>query len=201
MPGLRERNKQQKLERIKQAAWTLFRQKGFEETTTREIAEQAEVGTGTVFLYAKDKHELLLLVYGDLLGNRVQEIFANFPAGLSLPDELLHIFGRLFALYAEEIPLARIFVKELYHGTPEDQMAVMTQGFIGHLAQRVVNAQQRGEIADDLESVQAAGNFFALYFFALTVWLGGWLDAETRDTALRQAIELQIRGMLPSTTR
>ncbi len=37
-PGLRERNKQEKLKRIQKAAWQLFQQKGFAATTTREVA-------------------------------------------------------------------------------------------------------------------------------------------------------------------
>src|ERR1700687_1389220 len=55
--GLRERNKQEKLERIQHSARVLFTHKGFEETTTREIARRAGVGAGTLFLYAKDKRE------------------------------------------------------------------------------------------------------------------------------------------------
>ena len=53
--GLRESNKQEKLERITRAARILFTQKGFDGTTTREIAHRARVGAGTLFLYAKDR--------------------------------------------------------------------------------------------------------------------------------------------------
>jgi AcrR family transcriptional regulator len=60
---LRERNKQEKLARIERAARLLFTQKGFERTTTREIAQRARVGAGTLFLYAKDKRELLLRMF------------------------------------------------------------------------------------------------------------------------------------------
>ena len=60
--GRRERNKQQKLERITAAATELFAQHGIDDVTTQQIAEKADVGTGTLFLYAKTKGELLLLV-------------------------------------------------------------------------------------------------------------------------------------------
>src|SRR5438477_3914607 len=46
--GLRERNKLDKLQRIKAAAAALFTKKGFDATTTIEIAERARVGEGTV---------------------------------------------------------------------------------------------------------------------------------------------------------
>ena len=57
--GLRARNKLDKLRRIKEAAQSLFIAKGFDDTTMREIAVRAGVGLGTIFLYAKDKRDLL----------------------------------------------------------------------------------------------------------------------------------------------
>ena len=39
--GLRERNKLDKLRRIKEAASELFIRKGYDDTTTREIGDQA----------------------------------------------------------------------------------------------------------------------------------------------------------------
>ncbi len=65
--GQRERNKLEKLQQIKQAARKLFIDKGFDETTTREIALQAGVGVGTVFPYAENKRDLLFLVANDEL--------------------------------------------------------------------------------------------------------------------------------------
>lgn len=61
-PGRRERNKQAKLERIVAAAGELFADRGIDDVTTQEIADAADIGTGTLFLYAKTKGELLLLV-------------------------------------------------------------------------------------------------------------------------------------------
>ena len=52
--GLRERNKREKLVRIRAAARALFAKRGFEATTAREICERAGIGTGTLFLYVKD---------------------------------------------------------------------------------------------------------------------------------------------------
>ena len=60
--GRRERNKQAKLERITAAASELFAKHGVDEVTTQQIADAADIGTGTLFLYAKSKGELLLLV-------------------------------------------------------------------------------------------------------------------------------------------
>ena len=60
--GRRARNKQEKLDRIVAAASALFAEHGVDEVTTQQIADKADIGTGTLFLYAKTKGELLLLV-------------------------------------------------------------------------------------------------------------------------------------------
>jgi len=44
------------------AAAELFAEHGVDEVTTQQIADRADVGAGTLFLYAKHKAELLLLV-------------------------------------------------------------------------------------------------------------------------------------------
>jgi AcrR family transcriptional regulator len=59
--GRRERNKQDKLARITAAACKLIAEQGIGAVTTLQVAEAADVATGTLFLYAKTKGELLLL--------------------------------------------------------------------------------------------------------------------------------------------
>ena len=61
--GRRERNKQQKLERITAAAAELFAEHGIDDVTTQQIAERADVGTGPLNIYAKTKGEQQLLVH------------------------------------------------------------------------------------------------------------------------------------------
>ena len=81
--GRRERNKQQKLDRIIDAARELFAQHGVDEVTTQQIAEKADIGAGTLFLYAKTKGELLLLVQNDAYAtalDRGQKDAAGNPA-------------------------------------------------------------------------------------------------------------------------
>ena len=60
--GLRERGKLEKRRRIKQAARDVFLEKGYDAATTREIAERAYVAIGTLFVYAKDQRDLLMML-------------------------------------------------------------------------------------------------------------------------------------------
>jgi len=50
-------------ERILNAALQLFREKGFDETTMRDVAAAAEMATGAAYYYFRSKEELVMALY------------------------------------------------------------------------------------------------------------------------------------------
>lgn len=111
--GLREKNKTDKLRRIKNAARELFISNGFDETTTREIAIRAGVGIGTVFTYADNKRDLLFLVANDDLA----EVTAAAEAGLrkhaSCLQNLVGFFRHHYKFFARQPELSRLLLREM----------------------------------------------------------------------------------------
>jgi len=186
----------------------LFEQKGYEATTTREIAEAAEIATGTLFLYVKDKAELLILIYTDALEEITANSFATLTEDMPFLDALMHIFGPCLRFYEQHLENARHFLKELlFHSGGNDGhqlSATQKEGIIERLVDLVRHAQERGEIRQQLDPQLAARSFFAMYFAAVIAWLGNILlsDADVLAGAdiqdqLRAVFDLQIRGMLP----
>lgn len=199
-PGLRERNKQEKLKRIQKAAWHLFTEKGFEATTTREVAELAQVGSGTLFLYAKDKQDLLQLAYYEVLAETRDQAFRTLPAQGELLDTLLYLFQQFFQLHQQHPANARAYIKatlfleqtQMYSPQTFQQVADFTRRLTELLAQ----FQKKGAIAQHVSLAQASSNFFALYFSTLCLWLSGLLSfEEAQGQALRRAFALQIQGL------
>src|SRR6185295_18742777 len=89
----------------------LFGRQGFEATTIRQIADAADIGLGTVFSYAANKNDLLVLIFQDEVGRAVERAFANVP-DKPLLDRVLHVYGAIIAHHRENPGLARVFVKE-----------------------------------------------------------------------------------------
>src|SRR5882757_4157368 len=98
--GQRERNKLDKLRRIKDAARELFVAKGFDDTTTREIAIRAGVGIGTIFVYAENKRDLLFLIANEELEKITKRAEASVKVSASLMQNLLSVAGLHYAFFA-----------------------------------------------------------------------------------------------------
>lgn len=198
--GRRAQQKLDKRERIKQAAMDLFATDGFEKTTTKAVAERAEVASGTLFLYAKDKADLLFLVMHDWLAEAVERGFSTMPPSLSLVDQWMHVFGEIFRVYQEHPELGAAFVRVLpgSNGPNAQRVNAMTFSFLHRIASLVIEAQGRGEASSSVDPWQAAANVFALYFGALMSWLQGFTSIENAlQILLRSSLSLQFQGLRP----
>lgn len=111
--GQRERNKIEKLQRIREATRELFVEKGYDETTTREIAIRAGVGIGTVFIYAENKRDLLFLVANDELDEVSRKCEAGVSDDASCLQNLLTIFRQHYRFFAKQPALSRLLLREM----------------------------------------------------------------------------------------
>jgi len=193
----RDRNKLDKRTRIQRAALKLFSRDGFARTTTKAIAEEAEVAAGTIFLYASDKADLLVLATHDELLRIVEERFATLPEA-ALIEQLLHVFGGFLAFYLRHEKLAPTIVQSLL--TTEGQNALeldrLTVSTLGRIAALIEHAQRSGALDPGVPPLLLAQNFFALYFSSLAAWLRKFVHTHEEALGLlRVALELQLRGL------
>ncbi len=199
--GRREQARQDKERRIREAALTLFLEKGYEQTTTKEIAEAADVATGTLFLYVQDKPELLALIFQERISAAVDKAFARLPGHRPLIDQLLHVFGALFDVYRPMPDLAREFVKAQFFvrgGKMFDESTRFRDSFQARMIPLFEAEQAAGRLGTDYPAPFVARMAFSLYFNALSAWLHGAADFKTaRTSLLRSFLEIQMRGLAP----
>lgn len=172
--GLRARNKLDKLRRIKDAAQTLFVAKGFDETTMREIAVRAGVGLGTIFLYAKDKRDLLFLTINEPLEQITQEAEGVFDTKSPLMDNLLAIARLHYRFFGRQPALARLALREMIFYDTGAQAASFQrtrERLIRLFGRTVESASQNAEIAPGEPPLFAGWTLFCVFQVELRRWL------------------------------
>jgi len=165
---LRERNKQRIIQRIVEAACTLFSTLGYEQTTMDMIAEQAEVSRGTLFNYFPTKTLLLLPFASNLYERLVQpDVLACLETQATTLDVLRFLFLKI-----DEQVLALPGVLEAlqqYEFSPHSstKMAIGSIGFFDALRTIIRDGQQRAEVRTDIPTEKLARYIGVLYLSLL----------------------------------
>ena len=118
--GRRERNKQEKLERITRAAADLFSQHGVDEVTTQQVAEAADVGAGTLFLYARSKGELLLLAQNAAYERSLERGLAEAADEAALVDAVVALVTPIVECNRAHVENGRTYLREMVFGDPAE---------------------------------------------------------------------------------
>ncbi|KRF27980.1 TetR/AcrR family transcriptional regulator [Phycicoccus sp. Soil802] len=141
--GRRERNKQQKLDRITAAARELFAERGVDEVTAQEIADKADIGAGTLFLYAKNKGELLLLVQNSAYADALTQGRTAAETTPDLLDAVMAIVRPVVECNRKQVDNGRTYLREIVFGDPEEphhrdalNLTVQTEKAIADVLQR-----------------------------------------------------------------
>ena len=109
--GLTMNKRQITRERILNAAWALFAENGYEETTTRQIARHANVADGTVFSHFPTKLEMLregMLSQLAQLSKQTLEESAHSDLALGK-----HLVSTYYHFYFNNVDLSRALLKEV----------------------------------------------------------------------------------------
>jgi AcrR family transcriptional regulator len=201
--GLRERHKIEKLDRISIATQKLFGRLGYDGTTLREIADKSGVALGTLSLYAKDKRDLILLLFNRNIPLLMNAGWATVSPAQGLEQNMLAFFQPFYRAYAKDLTLYRII---LNHGQLADQSAgIHTQEFVrirvallASLVQIILQARAKGECSAAGDAQLQARAFYNLYFAAVRWWIYTPDPKVKAGLAELQALfALQIRGMKP----
>lgn len=119
--GRRERNKEEKRERILSAATELFALRGVDEVTTQQIADAADIGAGTLFLYAKNKGELLLMVQNAHYADALAEGVAAADDETNPIDAVMAIVSPIVACNRAHVGNGRTYLREMVFGDPAER--------------------------------------------------------------------------------
>ncbi|AWT11873.1 hypothetical protein DM292_17515 [Stutzerimonas frequens] len=197
--GLRERNKLDKFLRIRAAARKLFTENGFEPTTTRQIAQEADVGLSTLFLYATDKRDLLFLVFNDELAELTTRAFATCEARQPLLENLRMALRHFFVFYGQDKVLSRDLTREITFyttGMQSERFQATRARTIDCIGELVRAAREHGEVKTQEEDDFIAKTIFYLLAAEIRMWLAA--PSENPDDGLDELmrrLQLVMHGL------
>jgi AcrR family transcriptional regulator len=170
MPSLRERHAERTRDAIVAAAYELFADKGYAETTIDEIAERADVAPRTFFRYFAAKEAVLFHNSERQVDEAVEQLRAR-PAGETPYESLLAVLRAMAAEITQpdkrQLLLAK-FAAENGRLFEHHRAGVMCR-FEESIAD--VLKERAGDDADDLAIEAAVAAVLAAFGTAMRSWL------------------------------
>jgi len=188
-----------KRERITDAAIVVFAQKSYRAARVSDVAKQAGVADGTIYLYFKNKEDLLLSIFEEKMGMLLQLLRKDL-AGVECPLERIRIYVRHHFEQLENHPLiAQVFQVELRqsHKFLREYRPEPLWEYLNIFGDAVKDAQAKGLMRTDVDPFIAKWAFFG----AMDELSIQWVLSRNRDrfdlkAATVQVVDTFFRGVL-----
>lgn len=172
----RERNKLDKKRRIVEASRALFKRQGFENTTTQQVAREADIATGTLFLYARTKEDLLVLSFKEEMLETLNLSFDQIPNTAGFLESVMVVFSRMIDYHDVDRSLSLKLIREMIGpsaGERGQDVGELVEAILDRLSKLVILSDAKDSFLDGRNARYMAESAFALYYFGLIGWLSG----------------------------
>ncbi len=187
-----------KRERILQSAIRVFSRKGFYNTRVSEIARTAGVADGTIYLYFKNKDDILISIFSDRIGKLNDELERQL-ATLATPSEKIErIVSIQLGLLRGHKDLAEVITINLRQSNRflKQYAAPGFNRYLDLIAAVVQDGQDRGDFRRDVSPRVAACSIFGALDGLTLTWVLGSHDADRLARAGQQVARTFIDGLM-----
>jgi len=191
--GRRERNKQEKLERITRAASDLFSRHGVDEVTTQQIAEAADVGAGTLFLYARTKGELLLLAQNAAYARSLDEGISASSTATTALDAVVAVLEPIVHCNRAQVENGRTYLREMAFGDATEPHHAEALAIVARTEEAVAGIVARLTSATPSDAAAFAHVVSAVMMLAMS----SAVDESVPDDEIVAGVRRQLEVILP----
>lgn len=144
--------KNNKYNQILEAAVRVFARQGFRQSTVAQIAKEAGVADGTIYLYFKNKDDILVQFFNC----RTKQVFESFREEVDRAQtcvgKLRNLVRRHLAEFQRDRDGAVVYQVETHQSSrlAEDQIREMSKMYRDLLSEIVEQGQQEGMLRKDL---------------------------------------------------
>lgn len=164
-------NEKKQRQKLLNAAWKLFYEKGYHNTTMEEILRQAECSKGRFYYYFHAKAELLDSLY-EIFDEKYEEFFRKIPASRTAREKLLDINRFMFRFMEREIGaelLTSLYISQL-SGNTGIAFWGKDRAFRRIITEIVQSGQECGELRADVPCEELVSDIIAEERSQLISW-------------------------------
>ena len=157
--------------KIVSAAWKLFYEQGYEDTTVEEIIEVSQTSKGSFYHYFDGK-DALLSTLSSLFDEKYEELMETLDPEMNAMDQLLYLNSELFGMIENSISLdllARLYSTQL---TTNGEKHLLDHNRIYYKLLRKIIA--RGQEKGELDSKSSVSEMVKLYALAERALMYDW---------------------------
>ncbi|MBN1883005.1 MAG: TetR/AcrR family transcriptional regulator [Deltaproteobacteria bacterium] len=198
-----ETEKQERIEQILKAARTLFVQKGYLGATMRDIALEAELSTGAIYVYFSGKDE----IYAKVCEEAFLVVIGLIKKAAETPgtpkDRLRAICREYYSFYTDYTEYFEMltfhdlgFTRRGQSEELSDRLKELTAQAISIIHDVVAEAIESGEFSDTFDSLKASFNLWAGLEGILLLDMMGYLRARGFEFDLDELVLNQLEILL-----
>lgn len=146
-----KKNNRNTKSKIIAAAWRLFYEQGYDDTTIEEIVEESHTSKGSFYHYFGGK-DALLSTLSDLFDQRYEEVVPELAEDMDSFDKLMYLNQELFRMIDNSISmdlLARLYSSQLIT-SGQKHLFDHNRTYYKLLRKITAEGQQRGELRTDV---------------------------------------------------
>ncbi len=185
-----------KYHQILEAAIKVFAEQGFHQATISQIAREAGVADGTIYLYFKNKEDIMV----NFFGYKTKQVFGRFREEVDKADNARDKLRLLIKRHLEEFQrdrsMAVLYQTETrrFSRMCEDQIREMSKMYLDLVSEIVENGQDEGLMRKDLYMGLVKRFIIGAIDEVINTWLhsdGGYDLVSMADPL----VDLFIRGL------
>jgi TetR/AcrR family fatty acid metabolism transcriptional regulator len=191
-----------KRDRILEAAVKVFARKGYFAARVADIASQAGVADGTIYLYFRNKEDILVSLFDEIMAEHIEKGREELAAVEGAQARLLVIAQHHLRLLGGNRDLAVVFQVELRQSTKfmERFTAGWLHDYLAVISEVVEEGQDDGTFRPELSRKLATKAFFGALDEMVTSWI---LSPKEYDLVSQAAgvVDLFLHGAAASERR
>lgn len=167
------KQKRPKYMQIIDAAVVVIAENGYHQSQVSKIAKQAGVADGTIYLYFKNKEDILISLFKEKMGQFIERMETDIQKKPSAKEKLLLLIEEHFRMLAQNHHLALVTQLELRQSNLELRQKIneVLKGYLNMLESILAEGKKTGEFRQNLDVRLARQMVFGTIDETATTWV------------------------------